>query len=870
MPEIPTRDDISRAPVARSGRAIARQDTTAIGRGMQNLGAGIADLGAGVTSFGRQQQAKKDLMEVTSADTAKTTGFMETRRSFEQDGDYGTYEARADAATEKVINEAAARISNPERRAQWLAAAKADAAVVTDSIRKQGAELAQSATINEFDRALEVQRQVLTDPVTTSAEKEDARAFLEASISAAQGTGLLTPDQAEARRENFVRNGDYSRAALAVEQDPKLVSRPLPGDVAERSTRAMDQFRQAGYTETQAAGIVGNLIGESRLKPDARNPGDGRDGSDSIGIGQWNGDRARALRAFASARGRDWKDLDTQIAFVIHELETTEAAAGRALKSATTVDAATAAFVGFERPAGWSANNPRGAHNYRGRLQAAQQALGQDPNPAWFDRLTPEQKASVYSSADTANNKQNTALRGTIEAAEQSAPIAVMNTGSYNEATPSPLDYADAYGAAEGARRYEAFQSEMKTARTAHDMQTMPSGDIRAIVQDAVPSSSGGDAAIEQARYDTLARAATTILTQRDKDPVGYVHRVYPEIAEAWQAASTGAEGAPTYSEAMARTIAAQEGLGITRPMPLPGHIAASAAANFSNTDMGETERLKQAQNLFMATSDPEQRRLVTEQLIEAGLPTYVEGAFEAMDRGDDGAASRLFFAAMTDPNSLPGKLQDSTATINEEIQASLMDEGQLGEVYYGLMDGDAGAFEKASRGGELLSRAVKLRMARGADLRAAIDGASRDLFGDVKVELGRWGLNTRIVLPAEADANRYLDGFAEVKPGLRDAVADSLADTLGTPDDPTLQVIGTAVLDNRVNEIMAEGYFAQTDGGFVYIDPYTGGSVVDKTGQPIFYSDTDILAAADKSRAARSQQQPNIGDIFGIERGGF
>lgn len=60
--------------------------------------------------------------------------------------------------------------------------------------------------------------------------------------------------------------------------------------------------RRYNLTPVQAAGVVGNLMQESSMNTGARNRGDGSDGSDSIGIGQWNGGRAKALRAFAADR----------------------------------------------------------------------------------------------------------------------------------------------------------------------------------------------------------------------------------------------------------------------------------------------------------------------------------------------------------------------------------------------------------------------------------------------------------------------------------------------------------------------------------------------------------------------------------------
>jgi Phage tail lysozyme len=122
----------------------------------------------------------------------------------------------------------------------------------------------------------------------------------------------------------------------------------------------LQYYISKGWTPAQAAGIMGNLIHESggRLNPAAVNPGDGTDGSDSIGIGQWNGQRAANLKSFAAAQGKSWQDFGVQLAFVQHELETSEGAAGQRLKAAQSPQDAAAAFaLGYERPQGFQSGD---------------------------------------------------------------------------------------------------------------------------------------------------------------------------------------------------------------------------------------------------------------------------------------------------------------------------------------------------------------------------------------------------------------------------------------------------------------------------------------------------------------------------------
>lgn len=195
---------------------------------------------------------------------------------------------------------------------------------------------------------------------------------------------------------------------------------PLSKNVDDRAQHAISYFVGRGFTKEQASGIVGNLIAESGLKTDARNPGDGNDGSDSIGIGQWNAERARALKDFAARNRADWRDFNVQLAFVEHELNTSEKGAGAALRNARTVEEATAAMIGYERPQGWSSGNPKGGHNWRGRLRNAMQAAGMEVTPeidARFADMPYEKREDVIAKAEREVAAEETAARAEAKAA---------------------------------------------------------------------------------------------------------------------------------------------------------------------------------------------------------------------------------------------------------------------------------------------------------------------------------------------------------------------------------------------------------------------------------------------------------------------
>jgi hypothetical protein len=136
-----------------------------------------------------------------------------------------------------------------------------------------------------------------------------------------------------------------------------------------------DELKKAGYAPHQIAGALGNFQQESSFNPGAINP---NDPGGSVGFGQWNRDRKQNLVNFANQMGGDPADPHVQAKFIVHELQTSEKGAGDALRNANDVQGATAAMIGYERPQGWTPQNPTGGHGWNNRLRYAQGFSGAD------------------------------------------------------------------------------------------------------------------------------------------------------------------------------------------------------------------------------------------------------------------------------------------------------------------------------------------------------------------------------------------------------------------------------------------------------------------------------------------------------------
>jgi hypothetical protein len=142
-------------------------------------------------------------------------------------------------------------------------------------------------------------------------------------------------------------------------------------------------FIDKGYSSAQAAGIVGNLYGESKLNTKAVG-----DGGKAYGIGQWHPDR-QAIFAKAFGKPIQQSTYTEQLAFVDYELRNNESLAGKLLRKTKTIAEATRVFMlRYERPAAWAAKESYGA-----RYSAAQKAASRNGKEAvsgdwdWSDPL---------------------------------------------------------------------------------------------------------------------------------------------------------------------------------------------------------------------------------------------------------------------------------------------------------------------------------------------------------------------------------------------------------------------------------------------------------------------------------------------------
>lgn len=410
MVQIPTSRDVGRVGT-RSGRIAPSGPSV-------NVGEGIAQFGQGITQVAYDLN---DLRTQEAQDNQNKTGFdLETKIAKFRDAEEQAFLKAREGSSESGIGFTRQFIEGYQTRADEFG--EANFAGLNDAQKERAKQSILGLGNSLYGKAYDYEQKAKTvfydrttnqglDSVRTqiknnSAPYEELKRQGLASIDAAD-----MPEAWKAeRRAQWDADAAESKWQWKFSQSPKEAISQLKAPVGGNVGRAYQRLISKGWAPHQAAGIVGNLTAESgaSLNTQARNPGDGSDGSDSIGLAQWNGNRAKALKSFAAARGADWHDFDTQVDFIDHELRTSERAAGENLARATNAEEAAAAFTGYERPAGWSASNARGAHNWAGRRDAALRIAGENPSAedADLDAIPYDRRQQLESWGENQYNQQ--------------------------------------------------------------------------------------------------------------------------------------------------------------------------------------------------------------------------------------------------------------------------------------------------------------------------------------------------------------------------------------------------------------------------------------------------------------------------------
>jgi hypothetical protein len=833
MAKLPSALDLSGPENLRSGRQIATIDTSGIGRGLESAGASLQNIGA-------ERRQQENVVDIARAEAEKEKGFLGIKNEFAHDPDYATYNKRAPAQTGEVVKTAANLIRDPQMRERWSLSAGTDALRVNDAINDHGVTMQRQAETNAFDDALETNRRLYVDPNTPPDVRAKAKADIAGAIDQGQKSGLLDPSQAEARRKQYIEDAEFSRGKLAVDQDPSIISKPkgpVAGIVAAAAARhgvppaialgiaqiesGMNPNAKAG---TSSAGGLFQFVDGTAAQYHLRNKFDAEANADAGA--RLTADNIAGLRRDL---GRDPSPGEVYLAHFSGYGVAEKLAKAPADTPVSAIFSPQAIAANRSILAGKTAGEVKDWAD--AKMATAMHQAGAGDNPDWYKALSPEQRYAIDNEVDTRNNQIAAETRGNIEVATTNAPAAILSTGQYTGTIPTQQQFFDAYGPQEGATRYDAFVASMQTNKQAFDMRTMSAADIQQMVNAAKPTSSGDDAALQAARYKTLQDAQEATIKAREADPATYIRQAFPDVNDKWN----NAQNVGNYQEAMAASIKAQQQIGIVNVKPIPKPVVDTAVKAFKDETQPQANRIGAVASIVMATNDPAQRQAAFNQMVEQGLPDITQGAFEALSRGDSGAAERLFQAAMVDPTKLAGKIpgEVSSAMIDQAVQNQIMDQGQIGDIYYGLSSGTAENYTRAQRDSKLINNAVNLRLRNGETMDQAIAGVSKDLYGDVQVV--NQG-HMQILVPTNQDRGAVITELSAKLPEVEAALKQALAVPASANASDGSKAIIQAAAANHIPNIIANGFFRNSGDGYVFIDPYTDKAVSDDSGSPIIF----------------------------------
>lgn len=568
--KLPDAQYLGALPSADSGRPIATYDTSAIGKSVATLGDTISK--ESLNYYDREKRAQ-DAVEDSNARSAFLTARIkldEERDNITDPDELERHKAKYAAA----LQTAAQAYRNKDRASRFI----------TDNTPQ-----VEQAGVANNSRAFDLRRDRFVADTTASLDtlreaglqaktEEDRVKVITAGrekIAAMEEAGYISAEEARRLEKGWVENYAIGRINML---PPAARMDALRGNVTPTANAksAYDFFVERGWKPHQAAGIVGNLMQESGMRTTARNAGDGSDGSDSIGIAQWNSDRAARLKRFAAARGADWHDFRTQLEFVDLELRTSEGKAGQALANAKDVREATAAIVGYERPRG----SERGAENADGwgnRLRHAETYFGtwgggkrpdKVPDGDLAGVIPADRRQAMFEQAQREHERERT--QQDYDARQEKATVTNLMADDIASirASGKPVEalteerLANAVGREAAAQHMRERNAEQKFYDTVSGFGSMTGEQIGQAVERAKPKAGTEGFTEQQNAYDRIAKEAAKTMKQRDEDPASVVDS-NPTIAPLVARVRANMNDVDAWRELVRARKTAQRALGI-------------------------------------------------------------------------------------------------------------------------------------------------------------------------------------------------------------------------------------------------------------------------------------------------------------------
>lgn len=571
-------------PSGNSGRVISTFDTSGPGRAAESLGQGITNLGKGIASGLNAYAEDQSKLDETRAKSGYLTEKVKLDDEMKDETDpeaLKAYPEKYQALSDKWGGTLSGR-----RRESWNL--EMAPKVAADQVRAKTAlfDVNKKQAMADSVEHMDTLRSIGVDPKSSEEDRNMALELGNEYIQNLQDEGYYDAKQAADARKAWVKGYVFDSLRMMSPEDRALaIAEPYSAN--DKEERAYKFFLSKGWKPAQAAAIVGVLSHESAgLQPKIRADGDGSDGSDSIGLGQWNADRAKALKSFAASLGKDWHDFDTQLAFVDYELNTSHTTARRQLENAQTVRDATNAFTEYyERPAGTGRGGYENLIGWSDRLRRAS-AIGQkfgniDPESVRGRQLAgflaPDEQKKVLDEAETEYRTKVRAqeqARGqevsTVKSLMQEDTASVADTGKPVEGLTTDR-VRNALGD-DAAQKFEQNRAQaQRFYDQTNDFDTLSEAKMgeRLAALDPRRNGDAGKAGYEMASswYSKAVERAKSVLKERNEDPAAAADR-QADVAPAKQGADLN--NPESYVPLVRRRMEAQARLGVMEDNRVP------------------------------------------------------------------------------------------------------------------------------------------------------------------------------------------------------------------------------------------------------------------------------------------------------------
>lgn len=185
------------------------------------------------------------------------------------------------------------------------------------------------------------------------------------------------------------------------------------------------------------------------------------------------------------------------------------------------------------------------------------------------DFIAPDRRAVLLKAA---KNELESEQRARLTELRQSLTDQMQDISAAAQAgipvtnVPGRASFVAAFGDREGAQRYESATKLANLSIEVSSLHGQPNADLVKEVEKYRPKQVEG--AAEQGQlHNFMARSVSQILTQREKDPAGYLMQNSPTVQRAWAEFSQDPARAPAYLSAV---TAEKERLGIASNDVLP------------------------------------------------------------------------------------------------------------------------------------------------------------------------------------------------------------------------------------------------------------------------------------------------------------